>query len=143
MALQLRWASSVAERQSARRRLGGYDLAWKLVGANDYKAWSVDSNGNFVNEALGPVPGRNLSLQVLELTFNQDLNGDGRIEPPHTDLARRTWSAEDHHRAKRTGEDGGALAKHPVRCPFQKLRHRVDHVVMTAARERQQLVKQV
>jgi hypothetical protein len=64
----------------------GYDVAWKLLGANEYTVWTVDSSGNFFSDTLGAVLGKNLSLQVLELTFNQNLNGDGRIGPPHTDF---------------------------------------------------------
>jgi hypothetical protein len=39
-----------------------------------------------LNNVLGVVHRGNLSLQLLELTFNQDLNGNGRIGPPHTDF---------------------------------------------------------
>jgi hypothetical protein len=65
---------------------GGYDVAWKLAGASEYTVWAVDSLGNYVKSVFGAVPGNNLGLEVLELTFNQDLNGDARIGPPPTDF---------------------------------------------------------
>jgi hypothetical protein len=62
----------------------GFDVAWKLVDANAYSVWAVDSNGNYVSSIVGGVTGANLGLEVLERTFHQDLNGDGRIGPPAT-----------------------------------------------------------
>ena len=64
----------------------GYDVAWKLAGANAYSVWSVDGNGNYISSIVSGVPGANLGLEVLERTFNQDLNRDGRIGPPRTDF---------------------------------------------------------
>ncbi|WFU75660.1 M10 family metallopeptidase C-terminal domain-containing protein [Bradyrhizobium sp. CB2312] len=64
---------------------GGYDLAWKAAGADQYAVWSVDSSGNFVsNLTPGGVAGGSTSLESFETAFQQDLNGDGFIGVPPT-----------------------------------------------------------
>ena len=60
----------------------GYDIAWEIPGANQYTAWTTDSSGNYLSNIFGAVPGNSLALESLELTFNQDLNGDGVIGLP-------------------------------------------------------------
>ncbi len=62
----------------------GYDIAWKMPGANEYTVWQTDSNGNWISDLVKTVPGNNPTLETLERTFNQDLNGDGIIGPPTT-----------------------------------------------------------
>jgi hypothetical protein len=64
----------------------GYDVAWKVIGANEYWVWKVNAGGVYAGSIVTDVAANNLSLQVLELTFNKDLNGDGRIGPPKTDF---------------------------------------------------------
>ena len=62
----------------------GYDVAWQLVGTNEYTIWSTDSNGNYIDE-----PRRHAcretatALESYETIFNQDLNGDGTIGRGH------------------------------------------------------------
>ncbi|KOY07121.1 hypothetical protein AF336_28730 [Bradyrhizobium diazoefficiens] len=58
---------------------GGFDVAWKNAGANQYTVWETDSNGNLVAFLVSAVPGSNATLESLETTFHQDLNGDGSI----------------------------------------------------------------
>ena len=60
----------------------GYDVAWKVPGANLYTVWTTDSNGNYVSAIVNTVAGTNATLQALETTFGQDLNGDGIIGVP-------------------------------------------------------------
>jgi hypothetical protein len=60
----------------------GYEVAIKFGAADQYQVWNLDNNGNFVNAALGTVPGSNSGLRALEPSFQQDLNGDGTIGPP-------------------------------------------------------------
>jgi hypothetical protein len=62
----------------------GYEVAWKITGANQYTVWNTDSNGNYVSQAIGTVSGTDLGLESLENSFHQDLNGDGVIGPPAT-----------------------------------------------------------
>ncbi len=57
---------------------GGYEVAWKNPGADQYTAWNTDSSGNFVSDTIGIVSGASTALESLETTFHQDLNGDGR-----------------------------------------------------------------
>ena len=57
----------------------GYDVAWELPGANEYTVWSTDSNGNYIGTIIGATAGNDYALELIETTFNQDLNGDGTI----------------------------------------------------------------
>jgi serralysin len=61
---------------------GGYDVAWHDTSSGLYVVWNTDSNGNYLSNLLSSVPGNNFSLESLETTFNQDLNGDGTIGAP-------------------------------------------------------------
>ena len=57
----------------------GYDVAWKIVGSNQYTIWSTDRNGNYITNLVGAVSGNSAALESFETLFNQDLNGDGTI----------------------------------------------------------------
>ena len=62
---------------------GGYDVAWKETGANQYTVWSLDANGNQIgNIAGGVITGESATLENFETIFGQDLNGDGHVGPP-------------------------------------------------------------
>jgi hypothetical protein len=58
---------------------GGYDIAFKVPGADQYTVWTTDSNGNFLSALVGTVSGTSSALESLESVFHQDLNGDGVI----------------------------------------------------------------
>jgi hypothetical protein len=60
----------------------GYDVAWK--NGSLYSVWATDANGNYTSTLLNSVSGSNASLEALETTFHQDLNGDGVIGVPTT-----------------------------------------------------------
>ena len=60
----------------------GYDIAWKMSGANEYSIWSTDSNGNYVSNLTPPVAGNSSTIEAFEVIFQQDLNGDGVITIP-------------------------------------------------------------
>src|SRR5216683_6366448 len=66
---------------SAEQIAGGYEVAWKVAGADQYTVWNTDSSGNFLSN-IGVVSGGSYALQSREASFQQDLNGDGRIGPP-------------------------------------------------------------
>jgi hypothetical protein len=68
------WAPIGAEQTAS-----GYEVAWKLTGADTYTVWNTDSNGNYVSNVLDSVPGTNATLVSIESSFQQDLNGDGLI----------------------------------------------------------------
>ncbi len=57
----------------------GYEIAWKVAGADQYTVWNTDSSGNYVSNAIGVVSGSTATLESLETSFHQDLNGDGEI----------------------------------------------------------------
>jgi hypothetical protein len=56
----------------------GYKIAWKVPGADQYTVWTADSSGNETSN-LGVISGTSKTLQSLEPSFHQDLNGDGVI----------------------------------------------------------------
>jgi hypothetical protein len=63
----------------------GYEVAFKLTGADQYTVWNTDANGNITTNPISSVPGNDASLQSMETSFQQDLNNDGVIGPPsHT-----------------------------------------------------------
>ena len=56
----------------------GYDVAWEIPGANEFRVWTTDSNGNFISSTVA-LSGTSTTLESYESIFNQDLNGDGVI----------------------------------------------------------------
>jgi VCBS repeat-containing protein len=60
----------------------GYDVALKLIGGNEYTVWTTDSSGHYLSKIVSHVPGNNVTLEGLETTFQQDLNGDNTIGVP-------------------------------------------------------------
>ena len=58
---------------------GGYEVAWKVTGSDQYTVWKTDSNGNYTSNLVLVVSGTNPALESLETSFHQDLNGDGHI----------------------------------------------------------------
>ncbi|MFO1081749.1 MAG: hypothetical protein U1E23_14105 [Reyranellaceae bacterium] len=60
----------------------GFEVAWKVAGADQYAVWVTDAQGRYVRNLLGAVDGADPTLQALEATFQQDLNGDGRTGLP-------------------------------------------------------------
>jgi 2',3'-cyclic-nucleotide 2'-phosphodiesterase (5'-nucleotidase family)/DNA-binding beta-propeller fold protein YncE len=57
----------------------GYQVAWRNGTADEYAVWTTDSDGRYVSHAIGGVSHGDLALQTLETSFQQDLNGDGRV----------------------------------------------------------------
>ena len=68
---------------------GGYVVAWKTLGTDNYSVWQTDSSGNYVSNIIGSAAGSDLSLQTVETSFHQDLNGDGVIGPVTTVIESR------------------------------------------------------
>ena len=60
----------------------GYEVAWKVPGADQYTVWNTDNNGNYVSTIVSDVSGSSAMLESFETTFHQDLNGDGIIGLP-------------------------------------------------------------
>jgi tryptophan-rich protein len=63
----------------AEQTASGYEVAWKITGTDQFAIWSADSNGNYVSNILNTVAGTDPTFESLEPSFNQDLNGDGRV----------------------------------------------------------------
>ena len=64
----------------------GYEVAWKITGADQYTVWNTDSSGNYITNLVGAVSGTSSALELFEPVFHQDLNSDGLIGPPATVL---------------------------------------------------------
>ena len=62
----------------ATQTASGYEVAWKLAGADTYTVWTTDSSGNYLSN-IGAVSGSSAVLKALEADFQQNLNGDGVI----------------------------------------------------------------
>ncbi|MCK1393566.1 matrixin family metalloprotease, partial [Bradyrhizobium sp. 1] len=60
----------------------GYDLAWKVPGADQYIVWNVDNSGNFIANLTSIESGNSSTMESYETIFHQDLNGDGSIGVP-------------------------------------------------------------
>jgi len=69
----------------AEQTASGYQVAWKVSGADQYGVWTTDSNGNFISTSA-VLSGSSSALQSFETSFNQDLNGDGAIGVPVTGI---------------------------------------------------------
>ena len=77
----------------------GYEVAWKVAGADQYTAWNTDSSGKYVSDAVGVVSGSSTALKSLETSFHQDLDGDGTIRPPRDrDASSRCTPQRTYHR---------------------------------------------
>ena len=63
----------------AEQTASGYEVAWKVPGADQYSVWVTDNNGNYLSNTLTSVSGTSAALQSIETSFHQDLNGDGSI----------------------------------------------------------------
>jgi Tryptophan-rich Synechocystis species C-terminal domain len=68
---------------AAEATASGYEVAWKLAGSNLYTIWNTDSSGNTVSNTA-VLAATSTSLESLEASFHQDLNGDGTIGLPTT-----------------------------------------------------------
>ena len=71
------WAPIGAEQTAT-----GYEVAWKVTGADQYTVWNTDNSGNYVSSAFDVASGTSAALQSFETSFHQDLNGDGVIGLP-------------------------------------------------------------
>ena len=67
----------------AEQTASGYQVAWKVPGADQYSVWTTDSNGNFISSSA-ILSASSSALQSFETSFHQDLNGDGAIGVPGT-----------------------------------------------------------
>ena len=81
----------------ATKTAGGYEVAWSL-GGGQFIVWNTDATGNFSSAATGAIAGQSFTLEDLEVTFGEDLNGDGRLSTqlittgPTVDLSSQSQS---------------------------------------------------
>ena len=68
------WAPIGAEQTAS-----GYEVAWKVTGADQYTVWYTDNSGNYLSSAFDVASGTSAVLESFETSFQQDLNGDGLI----------------------------------------------------------------
>src|SRR5262249_35797317 len=61
----------------------GYQVAWKVPGADQYSIWTTDSSGNFIS-STAVLSGTSSAFENAETSFQQDLNSDGIIGVPGT-----------------------------------------------------------
>jgi hypothetical protein len=94
------WAPIGAEQTA-----NGYEVAWKVTGADQYTVWNLDSSGNIISDTIGSVSGGSSALEALETSFHQDLNGDGLIGEP----ARAATSPVATNNAALLLDDNGAV----------------------------------
>ena len=74
--------AAIGCRLARSRRRTGYEVAWKITGADQYTVWFTDNSGNYLSSAFDVASGTSAALQSFETSFQQDLNGDGVIGPP-------------------------------------------------------------
>ena len=67
---------------AAQQTASGYEVALKEAGADLYGVWDTDASGNYVSAPLSNVSGTSAALELIETSFNYDLNGDGIIGVP-------------------------------------------------------------
>jgi 20S proteasome alpha/beta subunit len=60
----------------------GFEVAWKMTGADQYTVWNTDSSGNYLSSVFDSATGSSIALESFETSFQQDLNGDGVIGIP-------------------------------------------------------------
>ena len=76
-----------------------YDVALKNSVSGQYTVWSTDSNGNYLSNVIGAVAGNSLTLESLETTFDQDLNGvHGTIGVPKVAIQTDGSTTSRRHR---------------------------------------------
>ena len=92
----------------------GYEIALNDPGANQYAVWYTDSSGNMFQTPSDYLSGTSATLESLETSFHQDLNGDGddrRPVPPNANGDRDIridepaggWEHLFHSAARREG----------------------------------------
>src|SRR5689334_7009013 len=67
---------------AAEQTASGYEVAWKIPGADQYTIWSTGSSGNYLSSAFYSAPESITQLESFETSFKDDLNGDGIIGIP-------------------------------------------------------------
>jgi hypothetical protein len=70
----------------------GFEVAWKMAGADQYIVWLTDGSGN-VQSMSNSWKAASYDLQVIETSFGQDLNSDGTVGAVSTQIETNGWSS--------------------------------------------------
>ena len=70
----------------AEQTAGGYEVAWKVTGADQYTVWATNAGGAYFSNLIGVVSGASAALKGVEPSFQQDLNDDGVIGLSSTEI---------------------------------------------------------
>jgi hypothetical protein len=97
------WAPIGAEQSAS-----GYEVAWKVTGADQYTVWNTDSSGNYISNNIAIVSGTSSALESLETSFHQDLNDDGVIGAPL--IASYTGSSSNQNDTNSAATQSVAMA---------------------------------
>ena len=63
---------------AAEKTASGYEVAWKMDGADQFIVWQTDSNGSWVSQSA-VMSGSSAALNAYEQGIAQDLDGDGEV----------------------------------------------------------------
>jgi len=81
---------------AAQQTASGFEVAWRMPGADVYQVWDTDSAGNYLSAPLSNVSGTDPALVSMETSFNADLNNDGVIgTPPASDQPLFAYQGTD------------------------------------------------
>src|SRR6516225_7668230 len=47
----------------------GYEVAWKMTGADQFTVWYIDSSGNYLSSAFASASGTSATLESFEPSF--------------------------------------------------------------------------
>ena len=86
---------------AAQQTASGFEVAWRMPGADEYQVWDTDSAGNYLSAPLSNVSGADPALMSMETSFNHDLNNDGVIgAPPASDQPLFAYQGTDANGAQ-------------------------------------------
>ena len=76
----------------------GYDVAWQLIGSNQYTIWSTDRNGNYITNLVGAVSGNSAALEVVRNSLQSRSQRRWNDRCCHDGAADRWINQSDHGR---------------------------------------------
>ncbi len=94
----------------------GYEVAWSLVGQDMYVVWNTDISGDYTSPATGQVTGQNFTLEDLNPTFGENLNGAPSLSSLSADHHNRLEGAVDLSAQTTERHDRSGPTTPPARC---------------------------
>jgi hypothetical protein len=74
---------------AAEKTATGFEVAWKVANADKYRVWCTDADGNYLFSALSDARASSVELQAFDISFQQDLSGEGVTARMASDLGDR------------------------------------------------------